>query len=360
MKSITVLCASAFSLIAFCASPVAAASLPGEISAQDPQLHYIGRFEMKPGPGAKCQWPASAVEICFSGTGLEARLNDSSGKNRWQVVIDGEAKDVLELKAGEAIYDVASGLKPGEHRALLVRGTEAHVGTSEVLGFQLSEGGKLLPPKPAPHHLLVIGDSISCGYGNEANAKEEHFTPKTENAYRTYGAMAARETNAEFVCIAWSGKKMWPDNTIPELFDRTLPMDAKSHWDPTQWVPDAIVITLGTNDFGKANPDEKGWTDAYDQFVAKLFTAYPQARVYCATSPMMGDWGDRKQRTVLHQYLEKIVAARQAAGQSAIALLDFPIQNDKLGYGADWHPNVKNHEVMAAILTAALRKDLQW
>lgn len=334
--------------------------LPNEISAKDPQLHYVGRFETKAGPGAACQWPASAVELRFTGTALKARMKDSGGKNRWQVVVDGEPRSVLDLKAGEATYDVAAGLSAGEHHVSLVRCTESHVGTTELLGFALSEGGQLLPPKPAARHLLIIGDSISCGYGNEAASRDDHFTPKTENVYFTYGAMAARAAKAEFVCIAWSGKKMWPDNTIPELFDRTLPMDPSSHWDGAQWVPEAIVITLGTNDFGKVNPEEKGWTEAYGQFVAKLHTAYPKARVYCATSPMMGDWNERKPRTTLHGYLEKIVAARQAAGQSAISLLEFPIQNDKLGYGADWHPNVKNNEVMAGILTAALKKDLGW
>ncbi len=337
-----------------------AETLPGEISAQDPQLHYVGRFEKKPGPGAKCQWPASMVEIRFSGTALKARFNDASGKNRWQVVVDGQPASVLDLQSGPHTYDVATGLAAGEHTVGLVRCTESHVGTSEFLGFQLADGGKILPPKPASRRLLIIGDSISCGYGNEASAKEEHYTPKTENAYLTYGGMAARETGAEWMCIAWSGKKMWPDNTIPELFERTLPMDPGSHWDLAQWVPDAIVITLGTNDFAKVNPEEKGWTEGYGQFVAKLHTAYPKARVYCATSPMLGDWGDRKQRTTLHGYLEKIVESRKAAGQAGIALLEFPMQDQKLGLGADWHPNVKNQELMSKVLTAALRKDLQW
>src|SRR6185369_12221031 len=138
-----------------CASAAFAEALPGEIPAQDPQLHYIGRFETKPGPGAKCQWPASAVELRFSGTGLKARLSDSGGKNRWQAVVDGEPRTVLDLKAGEGVYEVAGGLAPGEHRVALVRCTESHVGTTEVLGFALSEGGKLLPPKPAPHHLMI-------------------------------------------------------------------------------------------------------------------------------------------------------------------------------------------------------------
>ena len=339
----------------FCTSALAA-----EIPASDPNLHYIGRFDAKSGPGARCQWPASTVELRFTGTGLKARLKDSSDKNRWQVVLDGKPASVLEMKAGEHEYDVATGLGAGEHTVALVRCAESHAGTSEILGFSLTgDAAKLLPPKPLARRLLVIGDSISCGYGNEAATKEEHYTPKTQNAYFTYGAITARELGAEWMCIAWSGRKMWPDNTIPEIFDRALPMDPSSKWDAAQWVPDAIVINLGTNDFGKVNPDEKGWTDAYGQFVAKLHTAYPKAHIFCTTSPMVGDWGDRKPRTALRAYLEKIVESQKAAGTS-LTLIEFPIQDQKLGIGADWHPNIKNHEKMAVILTSTLRKELGW
>lgn len=31
-----------------------------------------------------------------------------------------------------------------------------------------------------------------------------------------------------------------------------------------------------------------------------------------------------------------------------------------LGFGADWHPNIKNHQVMAAQLVITLREDLKW
>ena len=54
----------------------------------------------------------------------------------------------------------------------------------------------------------VIGDSISCGYGNEAANEHEHFSPTTENAYFSYGAIAARAFNADYTCIAWKWEKV--------------------------------------------------------------------------------------------------------------------------------------------------------
>lgn len=249
----------------------------------------------------------------FQGTALNARLKDNDA-DRWQVEVDGALTTTLQMRDGEHLYSVAAGLPEGAHTVRLVKATEAFVGTSQIFGFQLNAGSKLLPlPAPA-HRLEVIGDSISAGYGNEAAAKEEHFSSKTENADLTYGAVAARKLGADYFCEAWSGKKMWPDNTIPELYDLALPQDSTSQWDFTTWTPDVVLINLATNDFGGKNPDEAGWTGAYEAFIKRLRGHYPHATIYCAIGPMMGDWGANKPLTALRGYLAKIVTDLQAGG----------------------------------------------
>src|SRR5207248_2231555 len=120
--------------------------------------------------------------------------------------------------------------------------------------------GTLLPATPGPaRRLEVIGDSISCGYGNEGKDQNEHFAAQTENACETYGFLTARRFGAGYACVAWSGKKMWPDNTVGEFYDRALPADPDSTWEFSKWTPDVVVINLATNDFGgAANPDRAG------------------------------------------------------------------------------------------------------
>jgi hypothetical protein len=39
---------------------------------------------------------------------------------------------------------------------------------------------------------------------------------------------------------------------------------------------------------------------------------------------------------------------------------DFDPQRMDEGIGSDWHPNVKTHTKLAAVLPEALRKDLGW
>ena len=145
-----------------------------------------------------------------------AKLADS-GENQWQVVVDGKPTKILTTKGKGASYRVADSLPPGEHTVELVKRTEAFCGNTQFLGFQLSEGGRLLEPASAKHRIEIIGDSISCGYGNEGKSETEHFSPTTENAYLTYGASPARELGADCVVVAWSGRKMWPDNISPAI-----------------------------------------------------------------------------------------------------------------------------------------------
>jgi lysophospholipase L1-like esterase len=153
---------------------------------------------------------------------------------------------------------------------------------------------------------------------------------------------------------------MWPDNTIPELYDRVLTYDPRQAWDFSKWVPDVVVINLGTNDFAQANPDEKNWTAAYRQFIARVRGHYPQAQIYCATGPCLGDDQARKAKSTLLAYVNSIVAAEQAAGDKKVHALDFGQQSLEDGVGADWHPGVKTQSIMAGKLEDAVRRDLGW
>lgn len=341
-------------------APVATApqaeALPVAIPPSNSKVRYVGRFDTADPAGPQCAWPASAVSLKFRGTALNAAIGDSNS-DRWQVEVDGMPTTTLQMRNGRHLYRVVSELPPGVHTVRIVKATEAFFGTAQFFGFQLSKGGSLLPVPALPHRLEVIGDSISCGYGDEAANKDEHFSAKTENAYFAYGAVAARALNADYTCIAWSGKTMWPKNTIPELYDRTLPLDASSTWDFRRWTPDVILINLATNDFaGKTAPEEAGWTGGYRAFITRLRTHFPQAQIYCATGPMM--YG--KNLETLRGYLTRMIAGINAAGDAKVHLIEFATQDAKNGFGADWHPSLKTHRIMAEKLISTLQTDLGW
>ncbi len=339
----------------------AAGARAAAVAATDPNVRYVGRFDTRDRAGPRCAWPASSVIVRFHGTNLAVKVNES-GDDRYDVVVDGKVDAVLALKKGEGTYPLAAGLPEADHRVEMVKRTESFVGVTQFLGFELNEGGKMLPPVKRAHRLEVIGDSISCGYGNEGKNQNEHFAAATENADEAYGALAARALGAEYVCVAWSGRKMWPDNTIPEIYDLALPADPKSKWDFSSWTPDAVVINLATNDFRSGNPDEEKWTKAYETFVDRVRKNYPKAEIYCASGSMLNDaWpAEQKTRTTLRKYLTKIVEDEAAGGDKKLHVLEFEPQDMKNGMGSDWHPSVKTHQIMADKLAKTLEGDLGW
>jgi Carbohydrate esterase 2 N-terminal/GDSL-like Lipase/Acylhydrolase family len=336
-----------------------APSLPVRISPDDPNLAYVGRFDWTKREGSRCAWSASTIVIRFRGTDLNLEKRDSPS-NRWQIEIDGKPAATLKIRAGKHLYRIAAGLLEGEHIVRVIKATEAACGATQILGFQINEGGALLPAPLSQRRIEVIGDSISAGFGNEAANEREHYSPETQNAYFTYGAIAARQLGADYMCVAWSGKTMWPQNTIPELYERILPAHVESKWDFTKWQPDVVLINLGTNDFSAVNPDEAGWTGAYKSFIKRLRGYYPSAQIYCASGPMLNDLNEHQPLTTLRRYLNKIVAEIQAAGDARVGLLDFGVQDPRDGLGADFHPNIKTHNEMAERLVQRLRQDLEW
>jgi lysophospholipase L1-like esterase len=354
---------STFTAVFLClASATFADTLPVEIKPDDPKIYYIGRFDLRDPKGPRCDWSNSMLDVRFHGTALQAKIN-AGNENDYALIVDHQPASVVHPAKGESVVDLAKDLPDGEHEVQLIKRTEGFVGIDQFEGFYLSTGGQLLEPKHLTHKIEVIGDSISCGYGNEAPNEKEKFTPKTENGAMTYGALTARALGAEYACIAWSGRKMSPNNTMPEIYDQTLATDKASKWDFSKWTADVVLINLATNDFGPGVPDEQQWTAAYEKFIHHLRESYPQAMIYVASGSMMSDgWPpEKKALSTLNRYLDRISQDFEAAGDAYVRPIHFdPQDGARDGLGADWHPNLKTHEKMAQTFISTLQRDLDW
>lgn len=330
---------------------------PNEILATDPRVHPVGRFD-SPGKGQlRGAWSNTALTLRVEGKILEAKIANE-GDNFVQVEVDGQETQAWKLRKGPTSYKAE--LRGGPHTVRLVKRTEAFVGPITFLS--LKTDGKFLQAKALDRRIEVIGDSISCGFGNEGKAKEEPFSPATENANMTYEAIAARDVGAEVTTIAWSGRKMWPDNTMPEIFGKIIPTEEASAYTFKGTGPQAVIVHLATNDFGKDNPDQTKWCAAYVSFLKKVRGYYPKARLYCAMGSMMSDnWPpEHKALTTLRDYISTIVNAMHMSGDSNVTSIEFEVQQESDGIGSSWHPSIKTHRIMAAKLAAVLRADLGW
>jgi hypothetical protein len=102
--------------------------------------------------------------------------------------------------------------------------------------------------------------------------------------------------------LAWSGLGLvrnccGGDTHIPEVFTRTLASvgELESMWDFSRWVPNAVVINLGTNDgLDETNPGdiENQYQQEYIEFVRNISAWYSKANggagptVFLACGPM--------------------------------------------------------------------------
>lgn len=331
------------------------ATLP--IPADDSKIVYVGRFDRRDPKAPACQWSASEVRLAVDGPTLNASIEEH-GNDFWEVVVDGQSKPVLAPKDGTTdTYTIDLGGK-GLHEVRLVKRTEPFVGTTIFHGFETPDG-KLGRAKVKKRHLEVVGDSITCGFGNEGANQNEPFKPSTENAFQSYASIAARALDADVTLIAWSGRKMWPDNTMPEIYDRILPTQADPVYDFKGPAPDAVVINLATNDFGVQNPEEKGWTDAYEAFIRRVWGHYPKAQIYVTMGSMMSDGYPvgHQALSTLRGYLTQMVGR---INDPRLHLVEFDVQKMEDGIGAAWHPSVKTDQKMADRLSEAVKKDLRW
>ncbi len=361
---------AAAALVVVSASP-GAESISPQIPAASERVGKCGRFQPGEEPGTLlAAWSGSALRVRFEGPRIEVLLRDRATGvegNAFAVVVDDGDPWALFLQRGKTRYVLADDLPEGEHTLLLLKRTEAGVGAVEFVGFDLPGGRILVPPPPAPRRIELIGDSITCGYGNEAPGPEEHYRPSTENNYMSYGQIAARILGAECHVIAWSGEGICQNGfgevlrPLPTIYDRVLPRDPESRWDFGKWVPHVVVINLGTNDFSGGGLEEDRFVGAYVPFVRRIAGLYPGVRIFCCLGPMLTDaWPPGEGRlSTARRWIRRAVAECREAGVEHVEFLEFETLK-KGEYGADWHPNIAAHERMAATLVEAVSAATGW
>lgn len=323
---------------------------------------FIGRFDTSDPAGPKFAWSATTIKANFQGTGISAKMK-SMGDNWFNVIIDGVVQTPVNVPAGaDSTFTLASGLTNGKHTLELVRRTECWVGDTQFLGFTVAGGTLLAPPAASSKRIEVIGDSITCGYGNEGKDQYQSFTTKNENAYMAYGSITARLLGADCITESWSGKGAYRNyggaegDLMPDLYSQILPYSKTPTWDYTKWTPDVVVINLCTNDFSTGTPDKTAFTTAYSSFVSRIRGQYPNAHIYCALGPML--YGDGLASA--KECITSSVTQKKSSGDTKIHFIEFPVQDQANGMGEDWHPSIKTHQLMADQLAAQIKTDLGW
>ncbi len=320
---------------------------------------------------------ASGVEFQVTGTKVRFFMTADSGSAdvgnpaMIEIYVDGAFNKLTTLKKNPKSIDVDLG-EDTLHTVKLVKTSECAQGTVFIDEIA-TDGDSLTPTQPKEKKIEFIGDSITCGYGVTAPNRNTSFSTLTEFGTRTYAYKTAELFDADSSFVSFSGFGIVSGytsagvlnerQTVPQYYDKLGYSWAWSdrgvisdvEWDFSRYVPDLIVVNLGTNDANYTAKDEgriAEYSAAYVDFLKLIREKNPDSEILCTLGIMGQD---------LYEGLEKAVADYTAeTGDTKVNTLEFDLQDAADGYGADWHPSEITHMKAANKLAARINELYGW
>lgn len=324
--------------------------------------------------------PLSASGIAFSFTGKKLSVTiagDDSTKlpfykqkepARVAIYIDGQRKKDRMIKAEETILPILSSRKATTHEIMILKLTEAPMSIVGIKEFTMDDAAEITPLPAKKRKIEFIGDSITCGYGVDDEVPEHHYKTSTQDATKAFAYRCAEILDADYSLVSFSGHGIisgYVENGVPKLQELVPPLYTRlglsrglangrqiydEKWDFTKFIPDTIVINLGTNDDSYCQDHEERqnhFASEYAQFLRLVRMKNPSAKIVL----ILGVMGDRLFPFV-QKAMEKFI---EMTGDDNIEAHRIePIKRYE-GYVADYHPTSMTHERVAKQVAAILK-----
>lgn len=330
------------------------------VRPDNPEIAYSGRISWRNPEAPAFSYPGTSASLRFTGSSVTMLAKPGSGY--FMVELDGREPFKINFADGDSAITIADDLGNGSHQLRVSYAIEGYEKRPEFRGFKLSDDGRMLErPQRSKRSIEFIGNSITCGYGIEADSARMRFAYATENHFYTYAAQTARRLGANYNVVARSGIGMYrnyggpaegtPEGCLPALYDRTLFYDAAEKWDFSQFQPDVVCVNLGTNDMSVGKGDSVRYESAARGFVKRLRGYYPKAKIVLLTGSMLTG----KNLGIVRRALDRV-----AADEREVYRFDMSPQDGSLGYGAAYHPSMRQAAKMADELTEFLKSIMNW
>ena len=319
---------------------------------------------------------ASRIEFKMKGTKAsvvvrsDGSINGTqSGKARYAVYVNGERTMDRMVTKMEETLEVFSAEQETEAEIAIVKLSEAANSIFGIKAINVTASSDIEPLPEKKLKIEFIGDSITCGYGVDDEVKEHHFSTETEDATKTYAVKTAAELDADYSVIAYSGHGIISGYSgdgqqkitqlVPSVYEllgknygsagKLVDLDAP--WDFSGFVPDFVVINLGTNDssyIGNDTAKKEDYIKGYVDFLKMIRKDNPNARII-ASLGIMGDGLFPAVEEAVKRYTDE-------TGDDRVSTLHFRPQDGSTGYAADWHPTEATQEIAAKELVEHILK----
>lgn len=310
---------------------------------------------------------ASSVSFNFRGNKCSVSLKSAENHHNYvSLELDGAYVGRYKIDPGafkNYNIPVKSGRK--QHTLRIFKATEASNGAVLFNGTSAESVSKY--KIPTTKKVEFIGNSITCGFGNDAVKLpcgqgewwEQH------NAYWAYGPILSRALHFDFVLSSVSGigiYRNWNDEhqqeaIMPEVYENLyLNKDASKKFG-NSFQPDIVSICLGTNDLSDGDGqkprlpfNEKKYVSNYIDFIKTVYKRYPNTRIVLLTSPMISG---AKHKTFVKCLKEVIGAFSKDNVHRPIQLFEYKPMTPK---GCGNHPDIDDHIRMAGELEPFFKK----
>lgn len=330
-------------------------------------LRYSGRTDFNQGDYVVLMWSGSSVTVGFVGVALEAVIWTKKVAYL-DVFVDGEEDPSSMIKLyfpenNPTTVPIVSGLSYGPHVVTLYKRSESSFGDWEFHGLRvLGLAEKDLLPPPLEHKIEFVGNSITCGSDVLVPVLGQEFDMTYQDAYYGYAGQTAKNLGAEAHIICSSGHGIYINNDgtkdllLPEVYELTGTHSSMVvPWDHSQWHPDVVVINLGTNDFASGQNDSTGFVNATVEFVQRVRSLHPDAKVVLLDGPML--LGDYMVKCRL--YLDIAKEVLEGMGMTGLYRFSFEPKGES-PYGFYFHPTKDEAFVDAESLSAWMRSEFGW
>jgi lysophospholipase L1-like esterase len=337
----------------------AAAALEiARVQAEPPGLtplpaHVQGRVVAQADGALLRQWPGTYFETAFQGDEVYFRVG--AGEVALRLSVDG-GEPVALSKPAAGLYRVSKFKRGGEHLLRISVASESQAGPTVFGGFLAGAGAKPTALPRRGRRIEFIGDSHTVGYGNTSASREctQAEVWATTDTSRGVPALVAAHYGADYQANAISGRGVvrnfngFAADTLPEAYPFAL-FDKSRMAGDAAWQPQAIAISLGTNDFATAlNPGERwatreqlreAYEAAYVGFIGELRRRHPGA--YILLWIAAGDGSE------LQTEVARVAERARRSGQARVGFV--PVAGLGLS-GCHYHPSVADDRQIADAL----------